>query len=116
VTVRLETDDDSAVIRIIDRGIGIPENLVEDVFFEFVRAPNAKQHAAEGTGLGLAIVRDVIEAHGGRTYVETGADEGTTFRVDLPLRHQPEEASGPLPASNDPGYHADTPRGRNDPV
>jgi len=108
VIVRLERDDGHAVVRVIDQGIGIPEDLHDDIFFEFVRAPNAKRHAAEGTGLGLAIVREVVEAHGGAVSVEAPTGQGTTFRVTLPLDHVPEDAERPLQAGNDDGYRADT--------
>jgi signal transduction histidine kinase len=108
VTVRLETSDGNALVRVIDQGIGIPVDLLDDVFFEFVRAPNAKRHAAEGTGLGLAIVREVVEAHGGDVSVEAPTGPGTIFRVRFPLHHVPEDAERPLQAGNDRGYRADT--------
>jgi len=108
VTVRLEICDGDALVRVIDQGIGIPEDLRESVFFEFVRAPNAKRHAAEGTGLGLAIVREVVEAHGGLVSVEAPAGQGTTLRVTLPLNHMPEEVERPLQTGNDGGYRSDT--------
>ena len=89
LTVELRVADEFAVIRIIDQGIGIPEEYLDRVFMEFVRAPNAKRHATEGTGLGLAIVKEVIEAHGGQLSVESQVDEGSTFTVRLPLSHAP---------------------------
>jgi len=110
LTVELRTVDESAVIKIIDQGIGIPEAFLDRVFLEFVRAPNAKQHAAEGTGLGLAIVKEVVEAHGGTVSVESPGQEGSTFTVRLPLRHTPSEAQRLLRAGNDRGYGAETHR------
>ncbi len=74
-----------------------------------VRAPNAKQHAAEGTGLGLAIVREVAEAHGGDAVVEVPAGEGTTVCLRFPLHHMPAEVDRSLPPSNEPGYPDPTP-------
>jgi signal transduction histidine kinase len=115
VTVRLETVDGYAVVRVIDRGIGIPEELLDEVFFEFVRAPNAKHHAAEGTGLGLAIVREVVEAHGGIVGIEAPTGEGTTFRARLPLHHVPDEVDLPLLGGNEDGYRAHTPPGADAP-
>ena len=89
VTVRLRIEDGTCVIRFIDRGIGIPEEYLDQVLMEFVRAPNAKHHAKEGTGLGLSITKQVIEAHGGRLTVASRPGEGSTFTVSLPLRHDP---------------------------
>jgi signal transduction histidine kinase len=109
VIVRLEMSDGNAIVRIIDRGIGIPDGFHDEVFREFVRAPNAKHHAAEGTGLGLAIVREVVEAHGGVVSVEATRKEGTTFRVTLPLHRVPVDLERPLQAGNERGYRADTP-------
>jgi signal transduction histidine kinase len=84
LTVELRTVGESAVVRIIDQGIGIPAELRDQVFMEFVRTPNAKRHAAEGTGLGLAIVKEVVEAHGGTVSVESRIQEGSTFTIRLP--------------------------------
>jgi len=109
VIVELRADDDSAVIRVIDRGIGIPEDYLDQVFLEFVRAPNAKHHATEGTGLGLAIVKEVVELHGGTAAVESQGGEGSTFTVRFHLRHAPPEAVRLLQAGNERGYGADTP-------
>jgi signal transduction histidine kinase len=89
VTVHLRIAGDVAIIRFIDRGIGIPAEFIDQVLLEFVRAPNAKRHAAEGTGLGLAIAKEVIEAHGGTIAVASVEGEGTTFTVTLPLHHRP---------------------------
>jgi signal transduction histidine kinase len=112
VTVRLRTRGDTATVRVIDEGLGIPDDYLDQVFLEFVRAPNAKHFAAEGTGLGLAIVKEVIEAHGGRVAVRSRSGHGSTFTVRLRLNHRPAEVGQLLPAGNGPGYSADTkPRG-----
>jgi signal transduction histidine kinase len=111
VTVQLETNGGDAQVRVVDRGIGIPEDLLDDVFFEFVRAPNAKHHASEGTGLGLAITREVVEAHGGSVAAESSPEPGTTFRVRLPLHHVPRDPEHPLQTGNESGYRPDTPVG-----
>lgn len=86
VRVELRTEGDRAEIRVFDQGIGIPAAILPDIFLEFVRAPNAKHHAAEGTGLGLAIARESIELHGGRIAVESREGAGSLFTVELPLR------------------------------
>ena len=83
-----------ATVEVSDQGIGIPEDLLSDVFMEFVRAPNAKKHAAGGTGLGLSIVREGVEMHGGTVDVESELGRGTTFTVKLPLLFVPPEVEG----------------------
>ena len=91
VTVRLRVEDRVATVEVADRGIGIPEELKDDVFLEFVRAPNAKKHDRSGTGLGLSVVREGVEMHGGTVTVASEAGVGTTFTVMLPLDHVPPE-------------------------
>jgi len=108
VTVRLRIEGDTARIDIADRGIGIPEDYADQVFLEFVRAPNAKRFAREGTGLGLAIVKEVVETHGGSVSVASGDGEGSTFTVRLKLDHSPPEVERALQAGNGSGYDADT--------
>jgi signal transduction histidine kinase len=108
VTVELRASDDYAVIRIIDQGIGISEEYLDQIFLEFVRAPNAKHHVTEGTGLGLAIVKEVVEVHGGSVSVASRSGEGSTFTVRFLLRYTPPEVERLLQAGNDRGYGADT--------
>ena len=93
VRVALRADDRFAQVEVSDRGIGIPEDLLDDVFLEFVRAPNAKRHDRSGTGLGLSIVREGIEMHGGTVAVTSAAGNGTTFTVRLPLDYVPPEVA-----------------------
>jgi PAS domain S-box-containing protein len=64
-----------------DTGVGIPEGIVEKVFEPFF----STKEVGKGTGLGLSICYGIIEAHGGRIEVESKVDEGTTFRVLLPV-------------------------------
>ncbi|MES9967220.1 MAG: ATP-binding protein, partial [Sedimenticola sp.] len=57
----------------------IPEDQLERIFEPFF---TTKSH---GTGLGLAIVRRIVEAHGGEIRIESGASEGTTVKMQIPL-------------------------------
>lgn len=93
VTVRMRVEEGEALVDVIDEGIGIPEEQLEEIFLEFVRVPNAKHHAEEGTGLGLAIAREAIVAHGGSVSVASQVGQGSTFRVELPLDHEPPEVT-----------------------
>jgi two-component system, OmpR family, sensor histidine kinase KdpD len=74
------------VVRIIDRGPGIPADQRERVFERFVRSEDGSgSNAGIGTGLGLAIVRGIVDAHAGRVWVEEPRDgEGGRFAFALP--------------------------------
>jgi two-component system sensor histidine kinase VicK len=89
--VDLTVDREYANVVVADQGIGIPEVLREDVFLEFVRAPNAKHASAEGTGLGLSIAREAVQMHGGEISLQSQEGVGTTVTVVLPLHRQPPE-------------------------
>ncbi len=93
VLVKLRVEDNVATVEVSDEGIGIPDDLLADVFLEFVRAPNAKKHAAGGTGLGLSIVKEGVEMHGGTVEVSSELEGGTTFTVKLPLDFVPPEVA-----------------------
>ena len=108
VTVHLQLDGERGVLRVEDRGIGVPPEFREQLFLEFLRAPNARRHAAEGTGLGLALVREVAMAHGGRVSLEERDGPGAAFRVELPLRRVPPEVARSLQGGYATGYAADT--------
>jgi len=72
------------IVRVVDRGPGIPPAQLERVFEPFYRAGTA-QGGHRGSGLGLAIARGFAEANGGRLHVESLPEQGATFVFDLPL-------------------------------
>ena len=78
-----ERDGDTAVCRIRDQGMGIPEADLEQLFSAFYRGRNAGQ--VPGTGLGLTIVKRCVELHRGKIKVESAVGRGTTVTVKLPL-------------------------------
>lgn len=67
------------VVRISDRGPGIPPELIPRLFHRFSPGPNST-----GLGLGLYLARRIMEAHGGAVSVDDGASQGTTFVLRLP--------------------------------
>jgi signal transduction histidine kinase len=83
--VRLEVacNQDEAIIRVMDEGIGIPEADLQHLFDVFHRAANVG--SIQGAGLGLAIVKLAVEAHHGSISVESTVNKGMTFIVTLPL-------------------------------
>jgi two-component system NtrC family sensor kinase len=85
VTVGLLVQDEQAIIHVTDTGIGIaPEDQVR-LFEKFYRIKRRDTADIPGTGLGLAIVKSIAERHGGRVWVESEMDKGSTFHVLLPL-------------------------------
>ncbi|MCL4810913.1 MAG: HAMP domain-containing histidine kinase [Vicinamibacteraceae bacterium] len=108
VAIELAVEDDVALVSVTDKGIGVPEEFHDQLFLEFVRAPNARVHAPIGTGLGLALVREVAEEHGGVVEYFHPPDGGACFRLALPLHIRPREAVGPLPGRDAAGYRPDT--------
>ncbi len=71
-------------VDISDRGIGIPEKEIPELFHRFFRASNAVSKQVMGTGLGLAIVAKIVQMHNGAILVESKEGQGSTFRVNLP--------------------------------
>ena len=72
-------------VSVTDTGLGIPAADLPYVFDKFYRVKSKATRDIEGTGLGLAITRSVIEAHGGRIWVDSEEGKGSTFSFTLPL-------------------------------
>ena len=84
VTAKAGIDNTVRVI-VQDQGPGIPVELRERVFDKFFRAMRDGDQGKHGTGMGLAIARGIVEAHGGRIWIEAGdAEAGARFIVELP--------------------------------
>lgn len=86
VTVKIrDLNAKYVVVRIRDRGIGIPPQDIKRVFRRFYRVSNLATQKKKGTGLGLFIVQSVIKSHGGKISVQSpGEGRGTTFTIQLP--------------------------------
>ena len=95
VTLRLEGDEDKITLAVIDQGIGIPEDELEDVFDKFVQSSKTKT-AAGGTGLGLPICYRIVSDHKGRIWAENNDSVGTTFTVELPRKQKAKKKLGEI--------------------
>ena len=77
--------DGRVVVTVADTGIGIPQVEQERIFERFYRVDAARSREAGGTGLGLSIARHIMEAHGGRLWVESAVGEGSRFHFSIPV-------------------------------
>jgi two-component system sensor histidine kinase KdpD len=84
VSVRAQPVAHRIIVRIVDRGPGIPATQVERVFEPFYRSGNDRT-GHRGSGLGLAIARGFLEVNQARVWVESLPAQGTAFVVELPL-------------------------------
>lgn len=88
ITVTCRPNNDEAIIRVIDTGIGIApadQQRIFDRFYRIERSRTRSRMYGGGTGLGLAIALTIIKAHGGSIDLESELNKGSTFTVILPL-------------------------------
>jgi signal transduction histidine kinase len=86
ISVELEVpDQDWVVLRVRDRGVGIPRHELKRIFKRFYRVTQRSLSQVKGTGLGLFIVRSIARKHGGRVFAHSeGIGKGTTVTLELP--------------------------------
>ena len=84
VSVSTQLVDDAALVRVCDRGPGIPEALRERIFEPFYRLPGHAEQAG-GVGLGLSLVKQIAQRHGGSVRCEAREGGGSCFVLTLPV-------------------------------
>ncbi len=85
VTVSARHSDEGVRVSVTDSGPGIPEKDLSAIFDKFRQATITSYNKIKGTGLGLAIVKHIINAHGGKVWVESEPEHGSTFIFLLPV-------------------------------
>ena len=85
VTVTAQREGEGVQVRVIDEGIGIPEDEQPHIFDRFFQGSHQGDNHIQSTGLGLAIVKEIVEQHQGHVSVESRPGAGATFCFDLPL-------------------------------
>jgi two-component system phosphate regulon sensor histidine kinase PhoR len=83
VTLVAKQDVDVIEFSVQDNGIGIPADDLSRIFERFYKVDHARSEG--GTGLGLAVARHLVEAHGGRIWVESTEGRGSTFYFTIPI-------------------------------
>ena len=82
-------EGDSAVVQVIDKGVGIDPTDQAKIFEEYYRVPARENQSLPGTGLGLSLVAHIAKAHGGSVRVDSEPGRGSTFSIILPLENKP---------------------------
>ncbi len=86
LTLSLTREDDQAMLRVQDEGVGIPQEALPHIFDPFFTT----KESGRGTGLGLAIVQQIVQSHHGEIDVISTPGKGTTFTLRLPLTNMRE--------------------------
>jgi len=102
VEVRATVAGDTLVVTVKDSGIGIPKEQQHKIFGAFYQVQSASNREYPGTGLGLALTRKLVELHGGVIDFDSQAGQGTTFKVELPLRPGPSKRNRVLVVEDNP--------------
>lgn len=86
IMVYVGTVNNSAYIKIVDNGMGIPEKDLQRIFERFYRVDKARSRQMGGTGLGLSIVKEIVDGNGGSIDIKSEIDKGTEIIVTLPVK------------------------------
>jgi signal transduction histidine kinase len=89
VTVSWITTESRVACAVADRGMGIPADSRDRIFEKFHQLAPSALSGMRGIGLGLAIARKIVEAHGGRLWVDCPPEGGSIFRFSLPVHAAP---------------------------
>ena len=102
ITLSAERAASEVVIKIIDNGIGIPGELLEDIFVPFRQVDTSIERSQGGLGIGLALVKTLVEMHGGTVHAASGGPgRGSEFVVRLPALTELPELPTPTAAARD---------------
>jgi len=92
IRVSAKMDSEHLVIGVSDQGIGISQQDQAKLFAPFQRLENSRVEGVKGIGLGLLVCRRLVEAHGGRIWVESEPGKGSTFFFTLPSERNKEDS------------------------
>jgi PAS domain S-box-containing protein len=96
IEIEAKISEGSIIISVEDHGIGMPPEVVARLFDRFYQSYQVVKGKTHGTGLGLAICKGVVEAHGGKIWVESHEGKGSKFSFSIPINSNDEalEESG----------------------
>ncbi len=85
IKVNINNKEDRVIIWVEDNGIGIPEDMVDEIFDRFKQVDTTLRRKHEGSGIGLSIVKSIVELHGGKVLLESEVGKGSRFIIELPV-------------------------------
>gem|GEM_PF-550401 len=80
----VDCDDEDAIVKVIDRGVGIPQDEIDNIWERFYKLDKVRTPGTSGSGLGLSICREIIQNHDGDVFVESEYGKGSTFGFRIP--------------------------------
>jgi signal transduction histidine kinase len=86
ISINIYIDTEDVVVSVKDTGVGIPNDKLEIIFEEFSQVDKTLSRNTEGSGIGLSIAKNLIELHGGDIKVLSSENEGTEFRLRVPIK------------------------------
>lgn len=95
ITVNIYDGEDNITIVVGDTGIGIPKEKQELIFERFRQVDKSLNRINEGSGIGLSLVKSLVMLHGGSISVESNYNQGSKFKIKLPVRVIPEQELKP---------------------
>ncbi|MDT7043584.1 ATP-binding protein [Candidatus Nitronereus thalassa] len=105
ITLQVVRVDDSIEARVSNTGEGITPTEIPKIFERFYRVRSRGDRSIRGTGLGLAICKSIIEAHGGRIWVESVPEHTTRFIFTIPLNFDNQKPGPPGPGAEESSHH-----------
>lgn len=91
VQVRCESNGNEVITHVADKGQGLTEDDMRAIFSKFTRLSSKPTAGESSTGLGLSIVKKIVEIHGGRVWVQSKKNEGSTFSFSIPIDNKPSQ-------------------------
>jgi CheY-like chemotaxis protein len=103
IELRAEREGDCVVVQVADNGVGIPADMLENIFEPFSRVERLHENTLTGFGIGLTLARELVRLHGGTLEARSaGAGLGSEFIVRLPIVYSGSATARPGAASPRP--------------
>jgi len=87
IHVEVRREEQSVLISVRDKGVGIAREELKKIYSKFYRVPNKMQEQARGSGLGLTLTKHIVDAHKGLIEVQSEPGKGSTFTISLPAKY-----------------------------